>query len=312
MKSIDNLIGGALVGLLLMTACTATPTIPATSVAPATGNATSGNPTPTVVLLAARVNGVAIPMSQYEQEVSRYEASLATNGQDPNSPEMQAALAQGRQQVLDWLIDQVLIDAEATKAGITVSDVDVDAVVNSLIQEVGQEAFNQRLQDEGMTVEQMRERLKQEMRVSRMVSQVVAQVPARAEHIHARHILVRSEADAQQIFSQLQAGGDFAQLARTYSLDASTRELGGDLGTFPRGVLTASEVETMLFSLQPGQFGGPVQSELGYHVVQLVERFPDMETSQENLHFLWDKAERLWRETLRTQADIQRYVTPGP
>jgi peptidyl-prolyl cis-trans isomerase C len=145
-----------------------------------------------------------------------------------------------------------------------------------------------------------------------MANRAVEAVPTHAEHIHARHILVNSEEEARQILSQLQAGGDFVSLARTYSQDTSTRDTGGDLGFFPRGILTAPEVEAAAFALQPGQFSDVIQSSMGYHIVQLVERVPDMEIDPENLRLLREKASREWLEELRAGATIERFVASTP
>jgi parvulin-like peptidyl-prolyl isomerase len=86
--------------------------------------------------------------------------------------------------------------------------------------------------------------------------------------------------------------------------------VGGDLGFFPRGVLTSETVENAAFALQPGQVSEPVQSELGYHIVQVVDRNPDQEIAPENLRLLKDQAVRAWLDDLRASADIQVFVTP--
>jgi parvulin-like peptidyl-prolyl isomerase len=101
-------------------------------------------------------------------------------------------------------------------------------------------------------------------------------------------------------------------LARTYSQDTSTRDTGGDLGFFPMGILTAPEVEAAAFALQPGQISDIIQSSMGYHIVQVVERVPDMEIDPENLRLLREKASRAWLEGLRAAANIQRFVSTTP
>lgn len=321
MRLVKTIFGLALLGGLCFTGCsgmvpTQAPstaaTTPPTALTTGVAATTVAPPQPTADPLAALVNGEPILLAEYERQMARYEASMTSLGQDPNTSEGQAALVQARQQVLDWLIEQKLMEQAAAQAGITVSDQEVDAAIQSLIQEVGQETFNQRLQSEGLALEQMREELRQEMIASRMVAQVVAQVPVRTEHIHARHILVSTQEEAQRLLAQLQAGADFGTLAQTYSQDASTRDMGGDLGTFPRGILTSSEVEAAAFALQPGQTSGIVQSALGYHIIQVLDRIPDMEISAENLRLLQDKAVRQWLDDLWSRAEVQRYVATTP
>lgn len=270
--------------------------------------ATEIPPTATMEPLAALVNGDAIPLAEFEQQVARYEASMVAARQDPETPVGQEALAQGRRWVLDLMIEQKLIEQQAAKEGIVIDDSDVVATIESLRNEIGEEAFDDWLTREAMSLEEMQEQLRADMLATEMANRVAQAVPTHAEHVHARHIVVGTEEEARQILSQLQAGGDFAALARTYSQDVSTRDLGGDLGFFPPGVLTSSEVEAAAFSLQPGQLSDVIESELGYHIVQVVERVDDQEISADNQRLLRDQAVREWLDELRTSADIQVFA----
>jgi peptidyl-prolyl cis-trans isomerase C len=123
---------------------------------------------------------------------------------------------------------------------------------------------------------------------------------------------VDTQEEADRLHDQLDSGADFATLARTYSQDPNTREAEGDLGWFPRGILTVPEVEEVAFSLSPGQYSEVVPSLLGYHIVQVVERDPAREVSPDNLHLLQERALQEWVEGLRAQADIQIFVDTAP
>lgn len=214
--------------------------------------------------------------------------------------------------MLDIMIEQLLIEQAAKEAGVNVTEEELDATIQSLYDEIGKAAFEEWLTNEDMSLEEMRERLRSDMIATQMANQIADSVPAQSEHIQARHILVATEEEAQQILSQIQAGGDFVQLARTYSQDISTRDVGGDLGFFPEGVLTSPEVEAAAAELQPGQVSGIVQSGLGYHIVQVVQRESNMDVNPDNLRLLRDKAVRNWLDTLRASADIQRFVSATP
>jgi len=313
--------------LTLLCACTAcmprfVTSIPtsapaATDVAPADPTATATTvvlPTPTPESpLAARVNGQPIYLSDYERELGRYEASLESRGIDPNTPEGQENLAQARDWVLNVMIEQVLTEQAAAEAGVIVSDEEVDAYMQLMIDENGgEEAFRAKLAEWGETPEDAWQEVRVQLIGMKMTQRVVESVPTTTEHVHARHILVDTAAEAERILSQLQASADFATLARAYSQDTSTRESGGDLGFFPRGILVASEVEQAAFDLQPGHFSGVVASPLGYHIVQVVERDPARTVSPENLRLLQDRAVQEWIEGLWSQAAVQRFVETGP
>jgi peptidyl-prolyl cis-trans isomerase C len=266
--------------------------------------------TATAEPLAALVNGRAIPLDVYERQVARYEASMVIAGEDPNTAEGRAALAQGRQWVLDLMVEQTLIEQQAEVEGLVVTDAEVDATIEALRTDIGEEAFNEWLAQEEMDLDEMRDRLRGDMIATQMANRIAERVPAQAEHVHARHIVVATEEEARRLLGQLQAGSDFATLARTSSQDVSTRDLGGDLGFFPQGVLTSREVEAAAFALQPGQLSDVIQSDLGYHIVQVVERVPDRDIEPESLRLLRDQAVGEWLDHLRTSADIQIFVTP--
>jgi len=320
MKHTKLLVLALLALLVAVTACDSTSPTPAQALPTATSQPEATPlestatpvpaPTSTSEPLAAVVNGQQILLEEYERQVARYEASMVAAGQDPSTPEGQSALAQGRQWVLDLMVEQMLIEHAATAAGLVVSDADVDATIAGLRADIGDEAFDAWLVQEDMTVEEMRERLRGDMLATQMANRVAESVLARAEHVHARHIVVATEEEARLILSQLQAGGDFASLARMYSQDISTRDVGGDLGFFPAGVLTSKEVEAAALALQPGQLSDVVPSNLGFHIVQVVERVPDREIDPENLRLLRDQAVRAWLNGLKSSADIQIFVVP--
>jgi parvulin-like peptidyl-prolyl isomerase len=269
-------------------------------------------PTATSVPLAATVNGEPITLEAYERQMARYEVAMMASGEDTATAEGQESLAEARDWVLDRLIEQRLIAQAAEAQGVSVSDEEVEVEVQSLVQDIGQEEFDERLANEGLTLAELKAELKQEMLASRMVKRVVSDVPTVAEHVNARHIVVSTEEEAQQILTQLEAGADFARLAQTYSQDAYTRDQGGDLGFFPRGVLTSQEVEDVAFALDPGQVSEVVQSNLGYHIVKVVERVGEMEVSPDNLRLLRASKVNRWLEDLWGQATIERFVTPVP
>ncbi|MBV9268792.1 MAG: peptidylprolyl isomerase [Acidobacteriaceae bacterium] len=102
------------------------------------------------------------------------------------------------------------------------------------------------------------------------------------ERVRARHILIKTQgkpkeeaqklkAKAEDILKQLQHGGDFADLAKKNSDDPGSAAKGGELGWIVRGQ-TVPNFEKTLFSLQPSQLSGVVETEYGYHIIQAEEK----------------------------------------
>lgn len=98
----------------------------------------------------------------------------------------------------------------------------------------------------------------------------VAENPPK-EEVRARHILVETEAEANEIIVLLQAGGDFEGLAKERSTGPSGPE-GGDLGYFGRGQMVA-EFQDAAFALEKGAFSqAPVQTQYGWHVIKVEDK----------------------------------------
>jgi peptidyl-prolyl cis-trans isomerase C len=91
------------------------------------------------------------------------------------------------------------------------------------------------------------------------------------EEVQARHILVASEDEAKKLIVRIEAGEDFAQLAKENSGDAGSKEQGGMLGYFGKGQMVP-QFEEAAFSLKKGEVSKPVQSQFGWHVIKVEDR----------------------------------------
>ena len=91
------------------------------------------------------------------------------------------------------------------------------------------------------------------------------------EEVHARHILVKTEAEAKSVIAELDKGADFAALAKKYSTDPGAGS-GGDLGYFSHDEM-AKEFADAAFALPVGQYSkAPVKTEFGWHVIKVEDR----------------------------------------
>ena len=98
----------------------------------------------------------------------------------------------------------------------------------------------------------------------------IAALP-KQEEVNARHILVKTEEEAKAIIAELDAGKDFAELAKAKSEDSNKSD-GGDLGWFSKGRMVP-EFEEAAFALEKGAYTKtPVKSQFGFHVIKLEDR----------------------------------------
>ena len=86
----------------------------------------------------------------------------------------------------------------------------------------------------------------------------------------ARHILVDSEEKCLELKAEIEGGADFADIARQHSSCPSGRQ-GGELGTFGPGQMV-KEFDEVVFSGELNTVLGPVQTQFGYHLLEVTER----------------------------------------
>jgi parvulin-like peptidyl-prolyl isomerase len=293
---------------LVMVACESTPVkragVPTATAGGAQPQAAA--PTPVPQGPAAVVNGQEIPMAAFLREVGKRQAPLIQRGVNVNTAQGKAELEQVKQQTLDNLIDDLLVLQDAAKQGVAVSDAEVEAEIQKGISTAGGQAkFEEQLKREGQTLDDARSTVRVQLLYQKMIAKVAGNLQT-SEQVHARHILVNSAGVAQALLQQLRGGADFGQLAQQASLDTTTQANGGDLGWFPRGKLIAKELEDAAFALQPGQMSEVVQSALGYHIVQTLERDPARKLEGADLVDAQRLAVENWLNGLRAQAKVQR------
>jgi len=146
------------------------------------------------------------------------------------------------------------------------------------------------------------------------------------EEVWARHILVPDEATANIVEQKLKDGEDWNALAAQFSTDTSTKDQGGDLGWFGKGKMVAA-FEDAAFKLKVGEISQPVQSDFGWHIIQVLghETRPlstsEYDTFKQTKFDEWIKELRdkskveisdVWKEVVPSDpvfpADLQTYM----
>ncbi len=277
-------------------------TITVPTAAPTETPAPTGTPAP---VLAARVNDAEITLEMFNAELARQLGDV-----DPASEDGKNKAATLKDAVLNDLIQKALIAQEAARQGLTITEQQVDDEL-AFAQERsgGADKYAAWLAANRLTDEDARDMVRNELLGAALRDRVLATTPREAEHVRAFHILLATEAEAQQVMARLDAGAKMGPLAQANSIDESTRADDGDLGWFARGTgaILWPEVEAAAFALQPGETSGIVQSPVGFHIIRVTER-QVRPLSDTDLATVQQAALAKWLTQLQSQAKIEKFV----
>lgn len=247
--------------------------------------------------MALKVNGEGILLVEYEAELGRLQAALSELGQEMTPGEQ-------KERILGSFTDELLLAQAAAQAGYTASDTELQARIDRLVTDLGGvDRLIEWQNVNGYTDETFRVALKRAMAVAWQRDTITNSVPETAEQIHARQLFFKNEANAIAALGQLNNGAEFTTLALQQD-----DVLAGDLGWFPRGVLTQPEVEEVVFTMQPGETSEIIESSLGYHIINVIEREAEHPLSTEARLMLQEKALEQWLVTARTGSTIEILV----
>jgi parvulin-like peptidyl-prolyl isomerase len=123
----------------------------------------------------------------------------------------------------------------------------------------------------GISEATLRSVYKNDLLRRKLLDEIAKDTPRTEEQAWARHILVDSAGIAKTVEALLAHGTDFADAAKEFSKDTGSGVNGGDLGWFGKGAMVP-EFEQAVFSQDIGAIGEPVQSQFGYHIVQVIDR----------------------------------------
>jgi len=213
-------------------------------------------------------------------------------------------LANLKSNATQFLIQSSEYEQEADKLGVKVTDKDVDQRLEQIKKQYygnppGQptaskaqmeKRYQAALKQQGFTDEEVRSGVKLQLVREKVFKEVTKdvkvsdseikayydknkaqyQTPAQPASRDARHILVKSKAKADEIYAELQKSpGKFAQLAKRFSIDPSSRASGGHLppGVVVKGRLVP-EFEKVVFSIKAHVISKPVHSKDGWHIIE--------------------------------------------
>ena len=208
------------------------------------------------------------------------------------------------QTLLDELIDQRLLALEALRRSLDQNDearrrlavarerILANVVVEKLLAEKVTDESVQRMYDEQRALQ------------------------GSAEQVRARHIVVETEDRAKELKELLEKGGNFSAMAKEFSVDQSTGDIGGDLGYFSQNAME-SAIASVAFSLEKGDVSEPFKTSNGWHILTTIDRRtmprPVLKTiKSEIVSFMtYEEIQKLLK-ALRANSDIQLMTGQNP
>lgn len=217
---------------------------------------------------------------------------------DPGTPGL-------KERILNSMIEEKLVYAQADRDSVIISEDEVtqriDYQIELFKQQYGSIANIEKVY--GMSIDRIKRELRDDVRKSLMSQRLqeknfgsvkstrreveeffeiykdsIGMIPEKVKIYHIYRNPKMSESSkkqykdrAQQLLDSIKAGADFAELAKEFSEDPGSASQGGDLGFVKRGVFYP-EFEEAAFKLEPGEISDVVESPIGYHIIQLLER----------------------------------------
>ncbi|MDT0162350.1 peptidylprolyl isomerase [Bacillus sp. AG4(2022)] len=216
-------------------------------------------------------------------------------------------------EALDALVTDKIIEMEAKKEKVTISDKEKEEELKNLKESYGgEEGFKAALEQSGVTEAGIAEDIEKYLKTEKLLEpridlkedEIKAYFEenkdqyAQQEQVKASHILVEDEATAKEVKSKLDKGEEFADLAKEYSTDASNAESGGELGYFGKGEMEAA-FEEAAFALKANEISGPVKTDYGYHIIKVEDKKEAKEAVYEDSKEAAKKA--LFDERMQTE-----------
>lgn len=246
--------------------------------------------------VVAKVNGESITRGELDEAVdqqgiiSQIEQEYGANYK--SNADAMAALKQQKQNILDNMITEVLFLQKGKEKNLIPSDTELNKEVDKQYQTYKKNyktdaEWKAALSQAKLTDATFKEQLKKSVKLQKVVAYVekgitISDAKAKAYYdknqsnytqktntVNLSHILLKTEAEAQQVEARIKKGEDFATIAKSVSTDTGSKPSGGSLGDIP--VNTQDYDATFMaaaLKLKAGEVSQPVQTQFGWHVIK--------------------------------------------
>ena len=233
----------------------------------------------------AVVDGQEIAKSDYDALIAQAKKSYKNQKREfpaAGSQEFQTL----RNQAVQFLVQREQFEQKAEDLDVEVTDKQVDARLEQIKKQYfggDQKKFEKQLKEQGITEKQVRNDIRAQLVSEKIFAKVAGDAKVTDEEIAAyyaknktqysqpesrdvRHILVKTKKQADDLYTQLQNGANFAALAKQFSEDTGSKAKGGKL-TISKGQ-TVAPFDQTAFLLKENDISKPVKTEFGYHIIQ--------------------------------------------
>lgn len=263
---------------------------------------------------AAKVNGDRISTEELDKQVEQLKKQYPDmfTGADG-----EGRLIDFKQRLLDNLVNQKLIEQAAKDKGISITDAEIEKQIEQLKSGFkDDEQFQSALKSANMTLDALRQQIRDQLLTQKLIESLAKDTKisedemkkyfdtnkeqfAQAAAKKASHILFKPEdkKTGETVLAQVKDGGDFAALAKKYSVDTATAANGGDLGwpTTPY----VPEFESALAKLKKGETSDLVQTPYGWHIIRVTDT---RTASQKKYEDVKDQIEQILIQQRRADA----------
>ncbi|SHJ98692.1 peptidylprolyl isomerase [Tepidibacter formicigenes] len=267
--------------------------------------------------VVAKVNDRVITLGEYEKTLAMYKKNFESlYGPDIWTKEAEkgkTVIEMVKEKVLDNMIDDEIVYQAFQRENLKIDDSEVDKQLKLFKEQLEKSPdFKAFLKDNNIDDEFLKEQLKKDMAIVKYKENYLASSKIndekvkeyyennkekyRKEEVKASHILFKTVDDnmnpiseeeekkvkekAKDILIRAKNGEDFAKLAKEYSQDPGSKENGGDLGYFGKGVMVP-EFEKVAFDLKPGEISDLVKTQFGYHIIKVEDKINELRKFEE-------------------------------
>jgi foldase protein PrsA len=202
-----------------------------------------------------------------------------------------------RNQIVDQLIENKLLEIQAARYHISVTSKDVNDAYQKIVDQSGGSAEVKKVLTElyGMSEKDFKGLIRQQVLKQKIQDQLIMQV-------QAAHILIKDQNTANDVAARAKKGEDFAALAKQYSEDTKSNTAGGELGWLSRGQFVVNNVsipefDNAAFAAKKGDIVGPVQTSIGFEIIKVEDKKGTI-----------DKTYDSWLADLKKQAKIWKQI----